>query len=564
MGSRANIVVIEDGCTAIYYHQWVAQDMDSLIILGESNMQFFLESECDLEEDDCSLMDNVWAEGGLLMDYDHKLLMWFGGEDSEGCKPYLEALIELLRLAWPGWDIRWADKGNYDFGVYLGLDEDELVRIAGAKQELAVGNIHSIARDSPEDQMGVLTIKGAKGCFSRSTGCCFVGDLLSFGIELTSLYKSMVSSETVILDERPDFLLQRDVKWAVNPSRARRERDASRDEGSWATLACGYAPNRFPEYGIFIDLENKYLEYWTMCGYYSNPVNRALFPDDWTIEYKGADCSSHLSHAKDSITLHTCEPGYYFPAIEGRTMLLTDRGYSVINPRGLSSQEMQEYFETLYDAYRVSYPDFSFDSLVNEVQDQIRPKSPSNASLGLPDPVSYDEEQFDALDYQGPKYAEAHTLGEAIGMRGYDAFVERLDISDFDTGDPHIRFLGYAELWADFTWRKDAPSSRSVELERTATGVHERDVLAILRDESDECDEEIAFYDMKGIKLPYTPYHDYDDMNIEKWLSELFPHEILVCKVDSVTCFGQDGVRPDPDFCWRVYACKVTVYKVIK
>ena len=66
------------------------------------------------------------------------------------------------------------------------------------------------------------------------------------------------------------------------------------------------------------------------------------------------------------------------------------------------------------------------------------------------------------------------------------------------------------------------------------------------------------------VKLPYTPYHDYDDMNIEKWLGELFPQEILACKVDSVACFGQDGVPPDPDFCWRVYDCKVTVYKVIK
>ena len=564
MGSRANIVVIKNSNSQIFYHHWIAQYIDALIILGEPNLRAFLQQECDIDEDENSLMDNVWAEGGLLLDYDHKQLMWFGGEDSEGYKSYLDALTILLTLAWPGWDIKWADKGNYDFGVNLKFEENELQQITGDRLEQASKNLHSVAWSPLIDQAGIITIKGAKECVSRATGCCFVDDLLSFGIELASLYESMDASE-VVIDERPDEDLQRWVQWAVDPWHAKQEESSSNYDAPWATLACGFSSNKFPEYGIYMDLENKYLEYWTLCGYCSSPVNRSLFPTEWTIEYKGGDWFSHLSKAGESIKLYPCDPIWYFPVIEGWTIYVSERTCSGINALELSSQEMQEYFESLYDVYKVEHPHFAFDFLIKgyPAKDSSTVLEPlSNAELGLPDPKDYDGEHFTGIDYCGPKYSEAHTLEEAIEMRGYDAFIERLDISDFDTGDPSMKFLGYAELWADSTWRKDDPLSRAVEVERAAYGVHEGDILAIMREESDDCDEEIAIYDKKGTKLPYRPYHDYDEINLSKWIDILFRFDRLVCKVDSVTCFGGDGVSPDPDFCWRVYTCTVTVYRV--
>lgn len=72
----------------------------------------------------------------------------------------------------------------------------------------------------------------------------------------------------------------------------------------------------------------------------------------------------------------------------------------------------------------------------------------------------------------------------------------------------------------------------------------------------------MAFYTIDGRLLPYTPYHDYDDVVLSRWLDELHYGEKLLCQVKDVTCYGEDGVQADPDFCWRVYSCSVKVYKV--
>lgn len=134
MGSRANVVTIENGETKIYYFRWLAQEMDAFVILGEENFRKFLEESCEEGDGEC-LMDNAWAEGGLLLDFDNKVLIWFGGEDIEGDRPYLDSYMFLLQQAWSGWDTRWASMGNYDIGLYLGLSGEELRRIVGTHKK---------------------------------------------------------------------------------------------------------------------------------------------------------------------------------------------------------------------------------------------------------------------------------------------------------------------------------------------------------------------------------------------------------------------------------------------
>lgn len=44
-------------------------------------------------------------------------------------------------------------------------------------------------------------------------------------------------------------------------------------------------------------------------------------------------------------------------------------------------------------------------------------------------------------------------------------------------------------------------------------------------------------------------------------LDDLSENERLICQVRDTTCCGEDGIDIDPSFHWRVYTCKVTVYR---
>lgn len=352
MSSPVNIVTIENGESKIYFDRGLAQHMDAFAILGEKNFRMFMTENFD-DDDACwRLLVNGGAEGGLLLDFDHKVLIWFGGEDIEGDRPYLDAYMLLLQHAWPKWDTRWANLGNYDIGLYLGLDESEFREIIGTHRK-DDRPLKDIIRSLPEERTGLITIHGEQGCFTRSTSCCFINDLLDFGERLTSLYEPMTDCTPATVDMRPNKYLAYWVEWAADSNRKSRsprlEKDNPRTE-----LSSGYAEpgNVFPEYGIYIDLESKYLEYWNTCGYFGSPVMEGVFPDDWTVVDKGSDYTSHFSSAGSSIKLRSCNPNAYFPVIEGWTQY-SSRSHS-INALQLDHAEIHSYFASLFDQVRAN------------------------------------------------------------------------------------------------------------------------------------------------------------------------------------------------------------------
>lgn len=353
MGSRANVVTMEKGETKIYFFRWLAQEMDAFVILGEENFRRFMDDSCNSEEG-CELMDNAWAEGGLLLDFDNKVLIWFGGEDIEGDRPYLDAYMLLLRQAWPEWNVRWANAGNYDIGLYLGLSDGELREIVGTHKK---GNrpLEEAVRMFPNERKGLITISGNRGCFTMPTSCYFISELLDFGEELTSLYPSMTYCGTALIDMRPNEYLRHDVEYTADLERKERTWRSAEDK-PWANSARGYAEpgNAFPEYGIYIDADAKYLEYWNTCGYYSEPVADGTFPDDWTVVDKGIDYTSHFALAGPSISVELCDPSAYFPVVEGWTLRLCSK--SSINALELNRAQIHSYFNGLVDGYAASTP----------------------------------------------------------------------------------------------------------------------------------------------------------------------------------------------------------------
>ena len=183
--------------------------------------------------------------------------------------------------------------------------------------------------------------------------------------------------------------------------------------------------------------------------------------------------------------------------------------------------------------------------------------------FGLPLPKRYDGPRWDVREYLTDTYAEATTLAEAIEMCGQDAFAHEVEPADFAADDVRAREirLGLAELWADSTW-SEGVSQRDVELEQTVAAIQPGDPIEIRQSPAQEGDFE--FFLPNGNPLPYTPYHDYDYQFFARAFAKCGLGERLVCRVRSVACYGGDNDVPaDPAFCWRVYSCKVTVFKRI-
>jgi len=123
VGSRANLIVTEQGETTIHYSHWGAQYIPSLLVSGHEKTLAYIADFAPVED----LIEIGWAEGGVLLDSDARRLTFWGG-DSILHSPYLRRLLlPGLRRIWPGWDVAWATHGPEDFALYLGRDPASVI-----------------------------------------------------------------------------------------------------------------------------------------------------------------------------------------------------------------------------------------------------------------------------------------------------------------------------------------------------------------------------------------------------------------------------------------------------
>ncbi len=118
MGQRANLVVIENGATDVYYDHWCANRLDTELLWGPDYAAAFARQRKSVPPG--PLLDDVWCEGAALIDFDRKRLLWFGGEDVVWDVPRRRALLAMQRAVWRGWNVQWAHGGIADVAVALG------------------------------------------------------------------------------------------------------------------------------------------------------------------------------------------------------------------------------------------------------------------------------------------------------------------------------------------------------------------------------------------------------------------------------------------------------------
>jgi hypothetical protein len=127
MGQRANFVLVDDAGWRLYYDHWAANRMCSVLVAGPEAATRFITAQRLCAQDEW--LDDVWAEGGAVVDHPSRRLAFFGDEWMLEL-PAKRAFMRLLPLTWPGWDVRWAYDGLGDLAANVSVDRS-VVRALG-------------------------------------------------------------------------------------------------------------------------------------------------------------------------------------------------------------------------------------------------------------------------------------------------------------------------------------------------------------------------------------------------------------------------------------------------
>ncbi|MNI04878.1 hypothetical protein D3C73_578160 [compost metagenome] len=240
MGQRANLILVRNGSYQLYYNHWCANRLDEELFWGPEESLAFIESQNLTEE----WLDDRWAEGGVLMDIDHQVLLWYGGENILYDIPLRRQLFTLMQTLWCDWELRWASAGIVDMAKYLNVPLEQ-VRSVEHTGEL-------ITTIEPEP----------KGGFIRTiASIVFEND----DLRVFPLYQTF---SDCLLDG-PSFIQ------AINPSSGQQK------------LCMGEWSEDFPDQGFHLNLRHKTLDIWYADTDSDIIQHVTRYWSDWTVNDLG-------------------------------------------------------------------------------------------------------------------------------------------------------------------------------------------------------------------------------------------------------------------------------------
>ncbi|MCO5994807.1 hypothetical protein [Actinoallomurus rhizosphaericola] len=98
MGNRANFVLVDDTGWRLYYDHWAANQICSVLVAGPEAATRFITAQLRRAPDEW--LNDVWGEGGAVVDHRTRRLVFFG-DDLMMDLPPKRAFLRLLPLTWP-------------------------------------------------------------------------------------------------------------------------------------------------------------------------------------------------------------------------------------------------------------------------------------------------------------------------------------------------------------------------------------------------------------------------------------------------------------------------------
>jgi hypothetical protein len=133
MSHRSNFVWRENGTITIWYRGGTsAHYISEIAIRGLDYCRAWFR---EMATEEPFLMNNAWAEGGLMVDVDTKTVLYFGTTNWFNYHFSRTRELEVIRTRWPGWDVRIANRNTEDFARHLDIFEPDLLADTTSPQE---------------------------------------------------------------------------------------------------------------------------------------------------------------------------------------------------------------------------------------------------------------------------------------------------------------------------------------------------------------------------------------------------------------------------------------------
>jgi hypothetical protein len=242
MGQRANLLILENRRYSLYYSHWCANTLTRDLFWGPRHALRFVRAQRAL--DDTDWLDDVWAEGGAVIDCDARLLLLFGGEDILHDVPLRRVYLELLQRVWNGWTIRWAHEGIAELADYVGYPRANVLAPERPDKKPA----HAFA--PPRERDWIDVVASFRLADRRLQLFPLAGDVeyyLRAGPDLDALRCAAVPTELLPLDE-------------------------------WMS-------NDFLKGGFHIDLQAETVDYWTASDMPGLPARIARHWPAWRVTW---------------------------------------------------------------------------------------------------------------------------------------------------------------------------------------------------------------------------------------------------------------------------------------
>ncbi len=127
MGQRANLIIVREQSYELYYSHWCANTLPADLFWGPEYALAFIERQTRAEESGPGWLNEVWAEGGAVIDLEKRKLLFYGGEDILLDIPLRNLFLRLMGCIWQGWEIAWAYEGILDLVSYVGYPQETLL-----------------------------------------------------------------------------------------------------------------------------------------------------------------------------------------------------------------------------------------------------------------------------------------------------------------------------------------------------------------------------------------------------------------------------------------------------
>lgn len=281
MGQRANLITVENGEYTIRYDHWCANRLDKILFWGIGYALEYFEAQDKVGEE--GWLDDVWAEGGAVIDLDRKHLLWWGGEDIIYDLFLRRVYLKLQIKIWADWSIEWAYRGVVDLAEYVGYSKKKVLTNRENSIELVDLKI-------PDKKTWVRTLGSIK----------FANDEVRI-FPLFENTKNCLYNGTTLVNQCLDEIGLESLVWA-----------------DWEE------EGQFPQGGFWIDEKNKIIEFWDVKDYPNDLENLKEIWEDWDLIWHQDRYEFQLKKLKNTIILPKIDEAELFKNLR-EILLLEDK-----------------------------------------------------------------------------------------------------------------------------------------------------------------------------------------------------------------------------------------------